>query len=111
MPFPIPIKERVWLGLMEDRHAESLFECIRQNDSHLRQWLPWLDELHSARDCAYQIGNWRRGYETGQGFSIGLLIDQIPIGLVAFHGFDRIHRTTSLGYWLAKDVQGHGYMT
>jgi ribosomal-protein-serine acetyltransferase len=33
------------------------------------------------------------------------------IGMVGFHGVDWQHRSTSLGYWLARDAQGKGTMT
>lgn len=31
-------------------HAHEMFELIHQSRSHLHQWLPWLQRIHSHED-------------------------------------------------------------
>lgn len=41
--FRLRIDDRSELELLNQSHAEELFELIDINREHLREWLPWLD--------------------------------------------------------------------
>ncbi|MCZ6468894.1 MAG: RimJ/RimL family protein N-acetyltransferase, partial [Candidatus Dadabacteria bacterium] len=41
--FRLRIDDRSELELLNQSHAEELFELLDINREHLREWLPWLD--------------------------------------------------------------------
>lgn len=49
-------------------------------------------------------------YHKGMSVNYGIRVRGSLAGIVGFHGFDRMHRVTSLGYWLAAEHCGKGIM-
>lgn len=43
--------------------AEILFHVIRENNAHLRQWLPWLDDDKNVEDVERYIRGSLERYE------------------------------------------------
>jgi ribosomal-protein-serine acetyltransferase len=91
--------------------AEELFALTTANRAHLRRWLPWVDEVRSVADSSVHV---RNGLELRR---LGLRLDYTVrlrgrmIGSIAYHLLQQAHRFGVIGYWLALDATGHGYMT
>lgn len=99
------------LRLLKEEDAEELFLRNDQNRSHLRQWMPWLDETKSAADTLKFIRGSLEGATAGMQYHYALLLDGKLVGVVAFNNIEKMNRSATIGYWLAKSKMGRGYMT
>jgi len=43
----ITINESITLELVDDQHAQPIFELVVENKDYLRPWLPWVDNMQS----------------------------------------------------------------
>ena len=109
--FPIRIADDVELELLEVRHADELFAVVHANRAHLREWLPWLDGSRSAADTATFIQLTRKQLLDNNGFQTAIRSRDVLVGVIGHHRINWSNRSTSLGYWLAKDAEGRGIMT
>ncbi|MBD0369570.1 MAG: GNAT family N-acetyltransferase [Pyrinomonadaceae bacterium] len=111
MRFSYRIDDDVELSLAEVRHAEEVYQLVKDNYDYLRQWLPWLDEdyaLEHARDVIKQN---LLNLSENKGFSMRILFQKRMAGNISYNFIDWRHRRTEIGYWLAAPFQGKGIMT
>jgi ribosomal-protein-serine acetyltransferase len=106
----ISITPELTLRVLRPYEAEAIFMLVQRNREHLREWLPWVDSTRSPIDSRRFLEMSYAGFLSGEGFSFGILSQGTLVGVVGFHGFDRMNRVTSLGYWLAKDYCRQGIM-
>jgi ribosomal-protein-serine acetyltransferase len=91
--------------------AGAMFTLVDANRSHLRRWLPWVDGTRSVEDTRRFKEVAVRQQAARESLQVVLELDSHLIGVVGFHRFDWVHRSTSMGYWLAEEHQGRGFMT
>ncbi len=98
---------RVWL-----EQAEELFDIISKDRERLAKFLPWVDEIKSIEDQKFALKNLSRKWEGCEAFNYVVVdtSDRI-IGCISAHSLDWQNLKAELGYWLAKDAEGHGYVT
>lgn len=110
MNISLLIRENLTLKTLHIEDAEPLFNSIRKNDQHLRQWLGWLDDDKSVDDIKKYIAESIKRADSNE--SIDFLIWQYNqiIGGVALDPISAAHKKVSLMYWLAEDAQGKGIM-
>jgi len=106
----IAISPKLILKVLRPNDAPTLYMLIDRNRQHLREWLPWLDSSRSPADTRKFLELTYGQFQKGTAAQYGIRIDGALAGVVGFHGFDPIHRVTSLGYWLARDYCGQGIM-
>lgn len=109
--FRFPLGPGLDLRLLEERHAEPLFELVDRSRAHLRAWMPWLDANTSVADSAAFIQTTLQQFAANNGFQAGIWLDGAIIGVIGFHSFDWLNRQTEIGYWLGAGYQGQGIMT
>jgi ribosomal-protein-serine acetyltransferase len=109
--FPFRLTEDITLELLALRHADELFRVTDINREHLRSWLPWLDATRSPEDTRAFVRQTRRQLADDRGFQTAIRQREALVGVIGHHGINWANRSTSLGYWLAKDAQGRGIMT
>jgi ribosomal-protein-serine acetyltransferase len=74
--------------------------------------VPWVAFEHEPADVLPFIRATRRQLGENNGLQTAIVDPGGRIvGMVGFHGVDWMHRTSSIGYWLARDEQGRGTMT
>ena len=105
------IAEDLELRLYEEADADELFAAVDANRAHLRQWLPWLDQVKTVEDERAFIAANRQRFARENGFNAGIWHDGRLVGGVGLHYVDRLNRKTEIGYWLAASAQGKGIMT
>lgn len=105
------IDDELELQLLEEWHAEALFAVMDRNRAYLREWLPWLDGIHSPDDTRGFIRSAREQWGRNDGFAAGIWFQGQPVGMIGFHAIDWPNRMTSIGYWLAAAYQGRGIVT
>lgn len=109
--FHYPVDPDLELRILEERHAEDLFNVIEANRFHLRQWLMWTDDNQSVNDVREFIKDGLRQFANNNGFQAGVWYMDDLVGCIGFHSINWFDRNTEIGYWLAKDVTGQGVMT
>lgn len=99
------------LELINQSHAEELFDLIEENREFLKQWLPWLDNNRYLQNTIDFISISQLQYERNETIQFVLFYKGKIAGIVGFHKIDWINRLTSIGYWIGEGFQGHGLVT
>ena len=109
--FTIAVDEELSLGLLEERHAETLFALTERNREHLRRWLPWVDAVQVTEDTRHFLRQALEQLARGDGFQAGIWLRGKLVGVIGLHRIKRASRATEIGYWLDAETQGQGVMT
>ena len=112
----IQLTSQCQLIVFREEHSSILLEGIKANTDHLAQWLPWVSDAYSKDDVDEYIQSVTALYARRLAiqFAIiqtGLSGEQLLIGSLGFHQINQELKEGSIGYWLAKDLQGKGLMT
>jgi ribosomal-protein-serine acetyltransferase len=100
------------LRLLEEADADELFGVIDANREHLGAWVPWVAFEHEPADVLPFIRATRKQIGENNGLQTAIVDPGGRIvGMVGLHEVEWMHRTSSIGYWLARDEQGRGTMT
>ena len=100
------------LRLLEESDAEELFALVDANREHLEPWMPWVPNERSAEDVLPFIRGTRQQIADNDGLQTAIVDrDGRIAGMVGFHGVDWLNRRTTIGYWIARDHEGHGAVT
>jgi ribosomal-protein-serine acetyltransferase len=91
--------------------AAELFAVIDSNRTRLREWLPWIVPEYSVDDARDFL--LRSAAEFEERVSLTLIIRHkgALCGAIGLHKIDRLHRNTSIGYWIDEAHQGLGIIT
>jgi len=108
--FTAHIGDDLELRLLEERHAQALFEVIDRDREDLRTWLPWVDGSQSAEDTAGFIRSVRQEFAAGHDLTGGIWHHGHPVGTIGLR-LNPPDRAAEIGYWLARDARGQGIMT
>ncbi|WP_243302703.1 GNAT family N-acetyltransferase [Geothrix oryzisoli] len=93
------------------RDARPLFALVDANRDRLRRWLPWPDANRSLLDSRAYILRVRAQEKLGTALSFGLWWKGSLVGVAGFVWIDPANRSAGIGYWLAREAEGHGLMT
>jgi ribosomal-protein-serine acetyltransferase len=90
--------------------ADELDALVEANREYLARWMPWApaQTRESTRDF---IDTAIAQQAAENGFQAVLVVDGAIAGVFGYHGIDRVHHRTTLGYWLAEAAQGRGLAT
>ncbi|MEH7333631.1 GNAT family protein [Neobacillus drentensis] len=109
--FTLKVDNEIELQLFERHHAFKLFQLVEDNRNHLRKWLPWVDSMTSPYQFETIIPVWLNQFAESTGFNVGILYKGELVGSIGLHQMDWHNSMTSIGYYLAKNAEGHGVMT
>jgi ribosomal-protein-serine acetyltransferase len=109
--FYADIGNQATLRILEEQHAAQLFALVDANRSHLRAWLPWLDNNTSVEASRSFIRHSLQQFANNDGFQAGIWQGDAMAGVIGYHTLDWANRKTDIGYWLGVAFQGHGLMT
>jgi ribosomal-protein-serine acetyltransferase len=107
----INIDDRTELRILQEEHAQELYELVAENREYLREWLGWLDMNTTLEDTREFILRSLEQYQGGDGFNAGIWFENELAGVIGFHKTDWANFKTSIGYWLGESYQGKGLMT
>jgi len=109
--FPLQIDRDVRLSLLDPRHALELFRLVDSNRTHLREWLPFVDEYQSVAAATQFITRNREESSATTCLAMGLWVGEMLAGVVTFDYIDWSNRAALMGFWLGKSFQRRGIMT
>lgn len=114
-PFPelIPVDEELELKVADRHDAERLFAYVEENRSHLRPWLPWVDDMATAQQEEEFLRLVEQETVAGQSCIYVILStgQKSVLGTLGTNWVDAANRTCGIGYALAAKSQGRGVMT
>jgi ribosomal-protein-serine acetyltransferase len=93
------------------RDARSLFALVDANRDRLRRWLPWPESNLSVQDSRAYILRVRAQARAGMALPFGLWWKEELVGIAGFVWLDPANHSGGIGYWLAREAEGHGLMT
>ena len=107
----IKIDDELSLELLNETHAASMFALIDSNRLHLREWLPWVDQMHTVANFAYYISETKRRAAEKTDFGYAIIIVKNIAGRIGLHHINKQNKIGEIGYWLADGLQGKGIIT
>ena len=99
------------LHMLELRDAGELFALVEANREHILPWLPWVSSTHSPDDVKNFIRSALKQFSDGNGFHAGISVEGRLAGCIGLHPVDWPNRNVAIGYWLAREWEGHGLIT
>jgi ribosomal-protein-serine acetyltransferase len=109
--FSLKVDEDIELKLFQPQDSQKLYQLIKENHDHLREWLPWVDQMVSRFHFDSLIPFWLRQYEDSTGINAGILYNKTLVGSIALQQIDWQNKQSNVGYFLAEKAGGHGIMT
>lgn len=109
--FGLPIREQVYLQIMEARHAEAIYSAVDRDREHLRVWLPWVDETTSSDYTLQFIRKSLEQFAHDQGLSAAIWVNGRVAGGIGFHKVNWMDRKVETGYWISTEFEGKGIVT
>ena len=108
---PHILRPGVELRPVEAHHATAIWDRVERNRTHLREWLPWVDNSKSVADVEVWIDSQLKMYAASEGYAAGIWIENEFAGVLGTHPINRTYRKVELGYWLAREFVGRGIIT
>jgi ribosomal-protein-serine acetyltransferase len=109
--FPLQIDRNVRVNLLEPRHALDLFKLVDSNRTHLREWLPVVDDYQSVTAAAQFITRNREESTGTSCLAMGIWVGEMLAGVVTYDYIEWSNRAALIGFWLGESFQGKGIMT
>ena len=105
------LSESLTIRMLERKDAKELFRVVDDNRSHLREWLPWLDDNTKVRDSEVFIETTINQFKKDKSFQCGVFYSNSLVGMCGFHPISFSNNSVTIGYWLAKRYEGKGIIT
>ncbi|ANS75276.1 ribosomal-protein-serine acetyltransferase [Paenibacillus yonginensis] len=109
--FKYAIDHSLFISLLETGDAESLFNLIDRNRSHIGEWLKFPNVTLKVEDSRNFIEMVRMRYARNEGYWLGIWLEEKLIGSIGFLFFDFDNKKTEIGYWIDKEYEGHGLIS
>lgn len=107
----IQVDDTISLEFLEEIHAESLLNLVNANRTYLREWLPWVDHMHTVANFTYYINDTKKRAADRTDFGYAIIIDKNIAGRIGLHHINHQNKIGEIGYWLADGLQGQGIIT
>ena len=105
--------ERLVVRCYGPEDAPLLKRAVDSSLSHLRPWMPWAAaEPQTLEEKVMQLRRFRGRFDLDQDHTMGIFDrrERVLLGGTGLH--DRVGaEAREIGYWLAADQTGRGYMT
>jgi ribosomal-protein-serine acetyltransferase len=104
----ILVSNEILLERLNINDAATIFYAIDQNRSHLGVWLPFVDFTKDVKDTEafIQMIISHRKETKNEVYTIWFKGEFA--GIIGFNNTDRVNEKTEIGYWLLKEMTGHG---
>lgn len=99
------------LRLMEERHAELLFQLVRENETRLRAWVPWLKHTATVESTRQFIRRRLQRLSDNNGWTAGIWRQGALAGEIGFDFIDWTNRFSEIGYWVGAAFEGKGLVS
>jgi ribosomal-protein-serine acetyltransferase len=105
------IDDKTTLHLARPELVQPIFNAVDEQRDYLRQWLPWVDGTQTIEDTETFIKESMEHNSKGDQLSTFILYGEKLAGSLSVVRYQKGNKSCEIGYWLHKDLQGHGIMT
>ena len=91
--------------------AEELYAVVDRNRARLMRWLPWATPAYSLPDVRHFLALHVKENTEGSTFTTVIRHRGVICGCIGLHRIDRVHHSTSIGYWIDEAHEGKGITT
>lgn len=103
--------DTIVLELLDDQHAVETFALINNNRFHLREWLPWVDNMRTIEIFESYISKTKKEKAAGTDYGFVIFFNQQIVGRIGLHQINTENKTGAIGYWLGEKFSGNGIIT
>src|ERR1044072_2543394 len=99
MNIKLKVDDDLVLHLLDYPHAETLYQLVKANRQHLREWLPWVDQMRSVDDFKKYINSSKQRYANHTEMGYVIIADSVMAGRIGLYNIDVFNKNASIGYW------------
>jgi RimJ/RimL family protein N-acetyltransferase len=113
LPFPDPQLEADSVRLRAWSQADVPAIVAACQDPSIARWSPVIPFPYGAGDAAAWLAGQEPARLAGEALDLAVVAAETGsvLGSVGINGASPMLRNAAIGYWLAPDARGHGYMT
>ncbi|MGZ4034216.1 MAG: GNAT family N-acetyltransferase [Bacteroidia bacterium] len=106
----IKVDENISLELVNEKHAEAIFDLVNANKLKLREWLPWVDnaDLDFIKNFVQES---KKHHLANTDLAYVIIFNDKIIGRIGIYSIDNKNKTGSVGYWIDENFEGKGIIT
>jgi ribosomal-protein-serine acetyltransferase len=104
----IQLNAQISMRLMEQRHADALFEFIESGREEFQQWIPYVSKTKTLEAAVSLVSRFLDMHQNGTGYVYGLWDGDKMVGNVLIKDIDPVSQRAEIGYMVAKAYQRHG---
>ena len=91
--------------------AKEMFRLVDADRVRLGRFLPWVVGMHSVADEEEYVRFSHVGWEDYKQFDYGIFVGERYVGNCGAHTIAWEHDRAEIGYWIAGEFEGKGYMS
>lgn len=91
-------------------NAKLMHDVLIKNKKYLLPWMQWLNTDNSVKDRYSFLVQSDKNWEKDKSYEYAVVLNDEIIGMCGAVEVDITNKKVELGYWLANDYRGHGYM-
>ena len=91
-------------------NAELIYAVLVKNKKYLLPWMQWLNDTKSAKDTHNFLIQSDKKWDKDTAYEYSVVLNGTIIGACGAVVVDKTNKKVELGYWLAKDYRGNGYI-
>lgn len=107
----ISIDENIRLELINENHAQQIFDVVDANRAHLRKWLPFVDRMQTLAFAENFVQGTMQLNKDGIEFAFVIMEHNKVVGRIGVYKINNQNKIGEIGYWLAENAQGKGIVT
>ncbi len=91
-------------------NAKLVYDVENRNKNFLLPWLSWARDIKSVKDTYDFLKQSDKSWGNDSAYEYFIILNDEIIGNCAANSVDMKNKKAELGYWLANDYRGKGYM-
>ena len=112
MKYVLKGKRLLLMHLAPSMHNASLmYSVLVKNKKYLLPWMQWLNDTKSVKDTYNFVVQSDKNWQKDKAYEYAVVLNDEIIGMCGAVTVDKTNKKAELGYWLAKDYRGNGYIT
>lgn len=107
------INDDLHLRMFALNDAEEFYNLTIESKPFLKEWLGWLDHIHTIEDTAKNLQSRFNELSENNGYpkSFAVIYKGKIAGTIGFNTLDKSNRVGTIGYWIGEQYKGQGIMS
>lgn len=105
------VNETISIELINEKHAQPIFDMVDENRAHLRVWLPFVDRMKTVAFAHDFVRGSMQRNQDGDEHAFVIIDGQMVVGRIGVYKIDHQNKIGEIGYWIIERAQGKGIVT